>query len=188
MIELNIYFIPSDLNLSASAVEQRYLDIVKSVKGAVTCPVAVKIRPYFRAMGHMAQRLAQAGTDGLVLFNWLYEPDIDLARLALVSDLELSSPYAIRLAGADVVMTTSSLLRHGIGHIKELLVGLEAWLDARNRDSLASIRGRMSHLNVADPTASHQPQDRSRPLGGTLSVSAHRGGSLFSRASADSRS
>ena len=185
-IELNIYFIPADLNLSASAVEQRYLDIVKSVKGAVTCPVAVKIGPYFSAMGHMAQQLAQAGADGLVLFNRFYEPDIDLARLALVSDLELSSPYEIRLpllwigvlsgrlnaslaastgvdsvdevikyllAGADVVMTTSSLLRHGIGHIKELLMGLEAWLDVRNLDSLASIRGRMSHLNVADPTA-----------------------------------
>jgi dihydroorotate dehydrogenase (fumarate) len=57
------------------------------------------------------------------------------------------------LAGADVVMTTSSLLRHGIGHIKELLDGLRTWLDARNLESLASIRGRMSHLNVEDPTA-----------------------------------
>jgi dihydroorotate dehydrogenase (fumarate) len=185
-IELNIYFIPSDLSLSGRDVEQRYIDIVKAVKGVVTCPVAVKIGPYFSAVGHMAQQLVHAGADGLVLFNRFYEPDIDLARLQLVSDLELSRPYEIRLpllwigvlsgrvkaslaastgvdsvdevlkyllAGADVVMTTSSLLRQGIGHIKELLDGLRTWLDARNLESLASIRGRMSHLNVEDPTA-----------------------------------
>ncbi|MGO9991979.1 MAG: dihydroorotate dehydrogenase-like protein [Steroidobacteraceae bacterium] len=185
-IELNVYFIPSDLSLSGREVEQRYIDILKAVKGVVKCPVAVKIAPYFSAVGHMAQQLAHAGADGLVLFNRFYEPDIDLARLQLVSDLELSHPYEIRLpllwigvlsgrlkaslaastgvdsvdevikyllAGADVVMTTSSLLRHGIGHIKELLDGLHAWLDARNLESLESVRGRMSHLNVADPTA-----------------------------------
>ena len=185
-IELNIYFIPSDISLSGGEVEQRYLDIVKAVKGVVKCPVAVKIAPYFSSVGHMAQQLAHAGADGLVLFNRFYEPDIDLARLALVSDVELSSPYEMRLpllwigvlagrvsaslaastgvdsadevvkyllAGADVVMTTSSLLRHGIGHIKELRDGLQTWLDVRNLESLASLRGRMSHLKVADPTA-----------------------------------
>jgi dihydroorotate dehydrogenase (fumarate) len=185
-IELNIYFIASDLDLSGREVEQRYLDILKAVKSAVKIPVAVKIGPYFSAVGHMARRLDQAGADGLVLFNRFYEPDIDLAQLALVSDLELSRPYEIRLsllwigvlcgrlkaslaastgvdtvdevvkyllAGADVVMTTSSLLRHGIGYMKELLGGLEAWLAVRDLESLESIRGRMSHRNIADPTA-----------------------------------
>jgi dihydroorotate dehydrogenase (fumarate) len=185
-IELNVYFIASDLELSGSEVEQRHLNILKAVKDTVKCPVAVKIAPYFSAVGHMARRLDEAGADGLVLFNRFYQPDIDLARLQLVSNLELSSPYEIRLsllwigvlsgrlkaslaastgvdsvdevvkyllAGADVVMTTSSLLRHGIGHMKELLVGLQTWLDARNLESLASIRGRMSHLNVADSSA-----------------------------------
>ena len=104
----------------------------------------------------MALQLEQAGADGLVLFNRFYEPDIDLARLTLVSNLELSTAREIRLpllwigvlagriqaslaastgvesadevikyllAGADVVMTTSALLRHGIGHLRELLNG-----------------------------------------------------------------
>jgi dihydroorotate dehydrogenase (fumarate) len=185
-IELNIYFIPSDLELSGRDVERRYIDILKAVKSAINLPVAVKIGPYFSAIGHMAQRLDRAGADGLVLFNRFYEPDIDLARLALDSDLELSKTYEIRLpllwvgvlsgrlkaslaastgvdsvdevvkyllAGADVVMTTAALLRHGIGHIKALVGGLEAWLAARDVDSVAAIRGRMSHRNVPDPTA-----------------------------------
>ena len=185
-IELNIYFIPSDLELSGRAVEQRYLDILKAVKAAVTIPVAVKIGPYFSAVGNMARRLDQAGADGLVLFNRFYQPDIDLDRLALVSDLDLSRPSEMRLpllwlgvlagqvkaslaastgvdspgdvvkyllVGADVVMTTSALLRGGIAHIKVLHDGLEQWLASRGVESLSSIRGRMSHQNIADTTA-----------------------------------
>ncbi len=185
-LELNIYFIPSDPDMSGGEVEQRYIDIVKAVKAAVRCPVAIKIGPHFSAIGHMARRLELAGADGLVLFNRFYEPDIDLTRLALVSNLELSTAREIRLqllwigvlagriksslaassgvdsadevikyllVGADVVMTTSSLLRHGIGHLRELLTGLETWLAARKLDSLAPIRGRMSHGNIADPAA-----------------------------------
>ena len=183
-IELNIYFIPSDLALTGQEVERLYLDIVRAVRASVRIPIAVKIGPYFSAPGHMARRLDQEGADGLVLFNRFYQPDIDLAKLALVSDLELSNPYEIRLpllwmsllsgrvkaslaastgvesadevvkyllAGADVVMTTSSLLRHGVGHMKALLDGLKAWLGARG-------------LRIGERRPRpHEPAERRRP-------------------------
>jgi dihydroorotate dehydrogenase (fumarate) len=57
------------------------------------------------------------------------------------------------LAGADVVMTTSALLRHGVGHMRGLVAGLEAWLAARNLTSSDAIRGRMSRSNLANPEA-----------------------------------
>ncbi len=50
-------------------------------------------------------------------------------------------------------MTTSPLLRRGLGHIKELLNGIEAWLAARGLESLEPLRGRMSHRNVGEPAA-----------------------------------
>jgi len=56
------------------------------------------------------------------------------------------------LAGADVVMTTSALLRHGVGHMRTLLDGLSHWLDAREAN-LSDIRGRMSQRRVKDPNA-----------------------------------
>jgi len=185
-LELNIYFIPADSGMSGREVELRYTTILKSVKRALKIPVAVKLSPYFSAMGHMAAQLVDAGADGLVLFNRFYEPDIDLARLALLPNLELSTPAEIRLpllwvgvlsghirasiaastgvdsadevvkyllAGADVVMTTSALLRHGVGHMKVLLDGLENWLAARDLTSLDRIRGSMSQRDVTDPTA-----------------------------------
>lgn len=57
------------------------------------------------------------------------------------------------LAGADAVMTTSALLRHGIGHLRTLVDGLTRWLEARDAAGLDVIRGRMSHRRVPDPTA-----------------------------------
>jgi dihydroorotate dehydrogenase (fumarate) len=57
------------------------------------------------------------------------------------------------LVGADAVMTTSALLRHGVGHIKMLVDGLTQWLDAREVASIDNIRGKMSHRRISDPTA-----------------------------------
>jgi dihydroorotate dehydrogenase (fumarate) len=185
-IELNIFFIPADLAMNGREVEQRYLDIVKAVRDIVSIPVAVKLSPYFSAMGNMAVELERAGADALVLFNRFYQPDIDLSELRVQTDLHLSTPHEIRLpllwlailsgrvnaslaattgvatsdevvkyilAGADVVMSTSALLRRGIDHMAHLLAGLEAWLDAREFASLDEVRGLLSQKQIADPTA-----------------------------------
>jgi dihydroorotate dehydrogenase (fumarate) len=73
-LELNIYYVPTDMELTGEAVEQTYLDILKAVKSVVTIPVAVKLSPYFSNMAHMAKRLDSAGADALVLFNRFYQP------------------------------------------------------------------------------------------------------------------
>ena len=96
-LELNIYFLPTDPNISSDRVEKIYLDILKSVKATVAIPVAVKISPYFSAMANMAKRLDESGADGLVLFNRFYQPDIDLENLEVVPNVLLSTPQAMRL-------------------------------------------------------------------------------------------
>ena len=55
------------------------------------------------------------------------------------------------LAGADVVMTTSALLRHGLDHVRTLLTGLTEWLEARDIASLSEVRGKMSQRVLKDP-------------------------------------
>jgi dihydroorotate dehydrogenase (fumarate) len=185
-IELNVYYIPADVGTSARDVEQRYLDIVKHVKGAVSIPVSVKLNPFFSSIGEMATRFVDAGADGLVLFNRFYQPDFDLEELEVVPNLELSSASEIRLplmwiailrghvkaslaatrgvetanevvkyvmAGADVVMTTSALLRNGVGHMKTLVDGLNTWMEKRGYDSVEQMKGSMSQQKVADPSA-----------------------------------
>ena len=96
-LELNIYYIPTDPQLTALDVENTYLEILKAVKTAVTIPVAVKLSPFFSNMANMARQLDQAGANGLVLFNRFYQPDIDLETLEVESSLLLSTPQARRL-------------------------------------------------------------------------------------------
>ena len=96
-IELNVYYIPADLNLSGREVEQRYLDVVKAVKSAVSIPVALKLGPFFSAFANIAKQFDEAGADALVLFNRFYQPDFDLDKLEVVTNLTLSTPNEIRV-------------------------------------------------------------------------------------------
>lgn len=96
-LELNIYYIPTDLNLTGEQVEQNFLNIVRSVTSVVNLPVAVKLSPFFSNMANMAKRLSDAGANGLVLFNRFYQPDIDLINLEAEPNLLLSTSRENRL-------------------------------------------------------------------------------------------
>jgi len=96
-LELNIYHIEVDPNVSAEKVEQKYVDLVKAVKAEVTIPVAVKLGPYFSSMVNFAKKLDAAGANGLVLFNRFYQPDFNLESLEVVPNLILSNQYELLL-------------------------------------------------------------------------------------------
>lgn len=96
-LELNVYYIPTDFALSGIDVEDRYVEVLNAVKEAVKIPVAMKLSPFFSSMAHMAQRLVNAGANGLVLFNRFYQPDIDLEMLEARPNVILSTPHALRL-------------------------------------------------------------------------------------------
>lgn len=185
-LELNIFHLPVDAGETGRSVEERAVRTVEAIRRAIRIPLAVKVGPYFSAVGEMATRFAAAGADGLVLFNRFYHPDFDLDKLEVEPSLALSSPAEIRLplfwiaalrgrvglslgattgvdtfkevvkyllAGADVVMTTAALLRHGPGHLAVLRDGLRTWMEEREYASVAELRGAMSRANVADPSA-----------------------------------
>ena len=173
-IELNVYYLPTDPRMPGRDVEQRYVDILTTVKAAVNIPVAVKLGPFFSSAGEVAVRLDRAGADGLVLFNRFMQTDIDPETLTVSTGLTLSNPAeaalprswiarlrglvgaslaattgvetaadvaAYQLAGADVVMTTSSLLRHGPGHAAVLIDGLSEWLKRKGFSTVDDVRG-----------------------------------------------
>jgi dihydroorotate dehydrogenase (fumarate) len=96
-LELNIYYVPTDPTLPGSEVERMYLEDVKTVRSSVTIPVAVKVSPYFSNLAYMASQMDAIGTNGLVLFNRFYQPDIDLEELEVVPNLVLSTSSEMRL-------------------------------------------------------------------------------------------
>ena len=96
-LELNVYYLPANTQISGIEVEALYLDILSAVRQTVTIPVAVKIGPFFSSIANMASRLSDAGADGLVLFNRFYQPDFDLENLEVAPRLVLSSSDDLRL-------------------------------------------------------------------------------------------
>ena len=96
-LELNIYYVPTDFDLTAIQIEENYLNILRSVKSVVSIPVAIKLSPFFNNMANMAKQLTEAGADGLVLFNRFYQPDIDIEALEVQPRVLLSTPQAMRL-------------------------------------------------------------------------------------------
>jgi len=185
-IEVNIFFIPAEIAMSSSEVEHRYLNIIESIKHSVKIPVAVKLNPYFSAMGNMSLRMKNAGANALVLFNRFYQPDFDINELVIKTDLHYSEAGEIRLpllwiallygkvdlslaattgvqsaievikyilAGADVVMTASSLYKNGIPYLKIMNKELQDWMYMMGFDSIEAFRGSMSQQHISDPTA-----------------------------------
>ena len=96
-LELNIYYIAADPEMTSQKVEDMYVNDLKAVKESVSIPVSIKLGPYFSAFANMAKRLEAAGADGLVLFNRFYQPDIDLETKEIAPSLELSNSFEKRL-------------------------------------------------------------------------------------------
>ena len=201
-LELNIYYIPTDMDLGGDVVEDTYINILRAVKATVTIPVAVKLSPFFSNFANMAKRLDRAGANGLVLFNRFYQPDIELESLEVKPNFLLSTPMAARLplrwiallygrvqaslaatsgihrgsdalkmllAGADVTMLCSTLLRHGIPQIALIERDLKAWLEEHEYESVQQLKGSLSQKKCAEPAAFERAQYMKALTGYTIS-------------------
>ncbi len=186
-LELNLYHVAADPQRSASDMEARDLDLIAAVRASIGIPLAVKLSPFYSAFANFAAAAADAGADGLVLFNRFYQPDLDLDLIEVVPRIELSHPWEMRLpvrwigilrpqldpdlslaatsgahagadvakgllVGADVVMMTSALLRHGPGHVKSVEAELREWMAEHDYTSVSELRGSASAATVSDPS------------------------------------
>ena len=96
-LELNIYYVPTDVDLSGAELEESYIQLVRDVRAWVKLPIALKLSPFFTSLPYMTKRFVEAGANGLVLFNRFYQPDFDLEGLDVVPHLVLSTPHDLRL-------------------------------------------------------------------------------------------
>jgi dihydroorotate dehydrogenase (fumarate) len=185
-LELNIYYIPTDPQITGMQVEQTYLDILRAVKANISLPVALKLSPYFSSFGNLVCRLDEAGADALVLFNRFYQPDFDLEALEVRTNILYSKPQALRLplrwiailygrlaaqlaatsgvhsaidvlklvmAGANVTMVCSVLYERGIDYLQNIEQQLRDWMEHHEYASLNQMRGSLSQMHCADPSA-----------------------------------
>jgi len=185
-LELNVYYIPTDPQLRAVDIEDRYIEVLSAVRESISIPIAMKLSPFFTSLAHMAKRLEHAGASGLVLFNRFYQPDFNLETMEVAPNVILSTPQALRLpmrwiailygnvktslaatsgihtasdvlkmvmAGADVTMMCSALLKNGPSYIGQVLEELKRWMTEHEYESIQQMHGSMSQRSVADPSA-----------------------------------
>ena len=102
-LELNIYVVAAAPSVSSVDLENRTIELVKAVRQMVKIPLAVKLTPYYTSLAHFAGRLESVGADGLVLFNRLFQTEIDVDALEVRRSLRLSQstelPVRLRWLG-----------------------------------------------------------------------------------------
>ena len=131
-LELNIYYLPSDPDENGAQVEQRVLDSLRLVKASVTIPVAVKLSPFYSSMLNLAVSIDRLGAQGLVLFNRVYQSEIDAELLNVVAQLQLSTsaelPLRLRWLGIifgriNAPLSVSGGVHTGLDAVKAVMAG-----------------------------------------------------------------
>ena len=102
-LEINLYHVPSDFEIMGKAVISDQLDIVEQVKEAINIPLAVKLSPYYTNPLFVIKEMDKKGADAFVLFNRLFQPEIDIDREQLHFPYNLSAQdenrFPLRMAG-----------------------------------------------------------------------------------------
>lgn len=152
-LELNIYYLATDPDLSSTELESMYAQLVADVRAQVSIPIAVKLSPFFTALPQVALRLVASGASGLVLFNRFYQPDFDLDALQVVPSLELSTSHELRLplrwiamlygrVNADFALTTG--VHSATDIVKAVMAGASVAMMAS--ELIANGIGRMAEI------------------------------------------
>lgn len=133
-LELNVYYIPANPKIAGADVEKMYVDVLTEIKRNIKIPVAVKLSPFFTSMSNMAISLDKAGADALVLFNRFYQPDFDLEKLEVASNIVLSSNWEMRLPLRWIAILygqikASMALTSGVHNYEDVLKSMMAGAD-----------------------------------------------------------
>jgi dihydroorotate dehydrogenase (fumarate) len=97
-LELNFFAVPREFEKSGQEIVQQQIDILKAVKSEVKIPVSVKLSAFYTNILKVISEFDRAGADAFILFNRLFEPDIDVEAEKHISPWNLSNPADHRLS------------------------------------------------------------------------------------------
>ncbi len=134
-LELNFFSVPRDFEKSGHDIILQQIEVLKAVKAAVKIPVSVKLSPFYTNVLKTIKDFDDAGADAFILFNRLFEPDIDVEAEKHVSPWNLSTHSDHRLSIRYIGLTYGNLnasvaanngIYEGIDIIKMILAGATA--------------------------------------------------------------
>ena len=133
-LELNIYYVAMDPEETGRVLEDRAVEMVRTIKASTSLPVAVKLSPFYTSLVDFTGQLVEAGADALVIFNRFYQPDIDVEELE-VTRVNLSSPselllrmrwLAILSCRVDASLAVTGGVHSEIDAVKSVMAGAHA--------------------------------------------------------------
>jgi dihydroorotate dehydrogenase (fumarate) len=134
-LELNFFAVPRSFDKSGHDIIQQQIEFLKAVKAAVKIPVSVKLSPFYTNVLKTIKDLDEAGADAFVLFNRLFEPDIDVDAEKHVSPWNLSTHSDHRLSiryiglchgNVKASLAANNGVYEGIDMVKMILAGASA--------------------------------------------------------------
>jgi len=151
-LELNIYGIIGDVDNDATSVESSIVQMIEMLKALIKIPLAVKLYPCYTSLSHFVHRLTTVGAGGVILFNRLYQPDIDLEEKEEQPYLTLSSSSELPLRTRAVAMLHSRVSANlvvagGVHTAQDVVKSVMCGADAVQVVSVLLQRG-IEHLKV----------------------------------------
>jgi dihydroorotate dehydrogenase (fumarate) len=182
-IEVIHFIVPSNSKVPGPKVEANYLKFAQQTRKAISLPLSMKISYHFTSISNMVKSLSDLGIDGIVMFNHLFRPDINIDKVCVDSTMlqpkgdygdtlrwtaimssvvksdicastgirDASTVIKMLLAGAKATQISSTIFMHGFPVVKEILSGIEEWMDKHNYNSIEDFRGLLSQDKIGDP-------------------------------------
>jgi len=157
-LELNFFATPRDFHVSSMQIEEEQLDAVRSVQQTVSIPIAVKLSMFYSNPLHFIAQLDNQGIDALVLFNRLFQPDINVDSETMVMPFNFSaqadSRLPLRFAGllhgivkADVCASTGIMTGKDVAKMILAGAGAVQVVTALYRNGVKSLAAMREELN-----------------------------------------
>ena len=139
-LEVNAYYLSTGMQDSSTDIENRIETLVRTLKGLIQIPLAVKLSPFYTAFANLAVRLDAAGANGLVLFNRFYQPDIDVETLDVLPNLRLSTSaeLLLRLRWLAILSDRVGASLAATGGVHSTLDGVKALLSGAHAVQMVS--------------------------------------------------
>lgn len=190
-LELNMYYLATNPDISSSDIENMQVDLVADVKSAISIPLAVKLSPFVTSIAHFTRRLVGAGADGLVLFNRFYQPDFDLEELEVLHSLDLSTSAEMRLPlrwisilygkiDADLALTSG--VHTSTDLLKAMMAGAQVTMIASEILWDGSVKRVRDILNHTQTWMEEHEYQSIRQMQGSMSQQAVKDPAAFERA------
>ncbi|MBW6477869.1 MAG: dihydroorotate dehydrogenase-like protein [Bacteroidales bacterium] len=134
-LELNVFVLPSDIDMPGSEYEKLYFHVIENVKKQVQIPISLKISYHFSGLAEVVKKISWSGVQGIVLFNRFFNPDFDLEKFIVKPGNLYSTPdeistslrwIAILSGRVQTDLCASTGVHDGYGVVKQLLAGAHA--------------------------------------------------------------